>query len=586
MGNEDNKEVVHRCDELEGLYGTPLHTEANSNWKVGVYPITDVQIDRLVDAFQLGPKEVTRLKRIWPTKVFYPGSVKYIHRKHGVKVLTNQHVHLTKISEFLAKLYESGILYKRKNDHTLLIAPGISKQKWENGIMIDEIVTKRRIPNRVTGKIFLVNKNAKSPEECRLVIDFSQFSRYQGKKYKYPHFFLPSQTDLIKLLRTNEFFIGLDLTQAFYQIPLHPDAAAFHLVSDGTQVYAWRKLPMGTGISTFALHMFVSTMLSSFRRRFPACSGLSYADDILLTSSNRTYLSSAAGSFIRALEYAGGAIKADKANPTYVDRTGGIIIRTSATAKFIGVQINRTKLLLHDSIKTKLKRLFEVIHPNILYDYKICQKLLGLLGYVVPFTNLTYCVLKPLYFCASRELTFSLHPTYFTLLRSLASCFVSIQRRERAPQLEIFTDASYTALGFYDRTHGWSRELLLQPADHYAIHHHELSAVLKAVYNGYQHIATDSMFVHHKKFQSYGWLLGHVITLFLRSSFIYYVHTSNNPSDVFSRSFSPTLQRHSHFSFFSVHYYASVSRQRRVHTLESLCYAMKQQRLQDRKSVV
>nr|AEA48591.1 truncated polymerase [Hepatitis B virus] len=97
-----------------------------------------------------------------------------------------------------------------------------------------------RTPARVTGGVFLVDKNPHNTAESRLVVDFSQFSR-GITRVSWPKFAVPNLQSLTNLLSSNLSWLSLDVSAAFYHIPLHPAAMPHLLIgSSGLSRYVAR----------------------------------------------------------------------------------------------------------------------------------------------------------------------------------------------------------------------------------------------------------------------------------------------------------------------------------------------------------
>nr|AHL30485.1 truncated polymerase [Hepatitis B virus] len=202
-----------------------------------------------------------------------------------------------------------------------------------------------RTPARVTGGVFLVDKNPHNTAESRLVVDFSQFSR-GITRVSWPKFAVPNLQSLTNLLSSNLSWLSLDVSAAFYHIPLHPAAMPHLLIGTsglsryvarlssnsrinnnqyGTlqnlhdscsrqlyvslmllyKTYGWklhlyshpiilgfRKIPMGVGLSPFLLAQFTSAICSVVRRAFPHCLAFSYMDDVVLGAKSVQHLES------------------------------------------------------------------------------------------------------------------------------------------------------------------------------------------------------------------------------------------------------------------------------------------------------
>nr|prf gene WHA [Woodchuck hepatitis virus] len=205
----------------------------------------------------------------------------------------------------------------------------------------DVTIRSPRTPRRITGGIFLVDKNPYNSSESRLVVDFSQFSRGHSRVH-WPKFAVPNLQTLANLLSTNLQWLSLDVSAAFYHIPVSPAAVPHFLVgSPGLERFAscmshdasnrnnsklqtmhhicsrhlyntllllfktygrklhllahpfimgFRKLPMGVGLSPFLLAQFTSALTSMVRRNFPHCLAFAYMDDLVLGARSYEHL--------------------------------------------------------------------------------------------------------------------------------------------------------------------------------------------------------------------------------------------------------------------------------------------------------
>nr|AEA48485.1 truncated polymerase [Hepatitis B virus] len=284
-----------------------------------------------------------------------------------------------------------------------------------------------RTPARVTGGVFLVDKNPHNTAESRLVVDFSQFSR-GITRVSWPKFAVPNLQSLTNLLSSNLSWLSLDVSAAFYHIPLHPAAMPHLLIGSsglsryvarlssnsrisnnqyGTmqnlhdscsrqlyvslmllyKTYGWklhlyshpivlgfRKIPMGVGLSPFLMAQFTSAICSVVRRAFPHCLAFSYVDDIVLGAKSvqhRESLYTAVTNFLLSLGI--------HLNPNKTKRWG-------YSLNFMGYIIGSWGTLPQDHIVQKIKHCFRKLPVNRPIDWKVCQRIVGLLGFAAPFT--------------------------------------------------------------------------------------------------------------------------------------------------------------------------------------------------------
>lgn len=74
-------------------------------------------------------------------------------------------------------------------------------------------------------------------------MDFSQFSKGRHAMC-FPNYWAPNHHALAQILPMDMPMISLDVSHAFYHLPLNPASALQLAVSDGKLVYYFRKAPM------------------------------------------------------------------------------------------------------------------------------------------------------------------------------------------------------------------------------------------------------------------------------------------------------------------------------------------------------
>nr|AYU58611.1 RNA-dependent RNA-polymerase [Australasian snapper hepatitis B virus] len=379
------------------------------------------------------------------------------------------------------------------------------------------------IPDRITGGVFLVDKNSNDTTKCRLVVDFSQFSRSPNAKF--PKYRVPNLSNLQATIPLHSVRISLDLSEAFYHIPIHPGSARHLLVSDalGT-VYGFRKTPMGVGLSPFLLHLFTSALATWIRSYYPVhC--IAYMDDFLLSAPQCIDLSAVCSNIICTFQGWGIHINFDKSTPAPV-----------ASLRFLGYELSATFIRPHAKALRTTDILLKNCTTGVAYDYKVIQRLVGHLCWIAPFTKLSYMCLRPLYNAITMKHDFVFGVAYLALLRSN---FGNIWRKPLRPFRRfpsVYTDAS-DSMGAAVSA---SNKVLFQiqlPTE-LPIHVKELVSLLTArrlFANSTSCLATDSMFVCYQKFSTLPFLFALKATLELSRNQLAYVHTSVNPADAPSR---------------------------------------------------
>nr|AAX83989.1 polymerase [Hepatitis B virus] len=429
-----------------------------------------------------------------------------------------------------------------------------------------------RTPARVTGGVFLVDKNPHNTAESRLVVDFSQFSR-GTTRVSWPKFAVPNLQSLTNLLSSKLSWLSLDVSAAFYHIPLHPAAMPHLLIGSsglsryvarlssnsrihnnqyGTlqnlhdscsrqlyvslmllyKTYGWklhlyshpiilgfRKIPMGVGLSPFLLAQFTSAICSVVRRAFPHCLAFSYMDDVVLGAKSVQHLESlytAVTNFLLSLGI--------HLNPNKTKRWG-------YSLNFMGYVIGSWGTLPQDHIVQKIKHCFRKLPINRPIDWKVCQRIVGLLGFAAPFTQCGYPALMPLYACIQAKQAFTFSPTYKAFLSKQYMNLYPVAR-QRPGLCQVFADATPTGWGLAIG-HQRMRGTFVAPL---SIHTAELLAACFArSRSGAKLIGTDNSVVLSRKYTSFPWLLGCTANWILRGTSFVYVPSALNPADDPSR---------------------------------------------------
>nr|ADM18768.1 polymerase [Hepatitis B virus] len=429
-----------------------------------------------------------------------------------------------------------------------------------------------RTPARVTGGVFLVDKNPHNTAESRLVVDFSQFSR-GSSRVSWPKFAVPNLQSLTNLLSSNLSWLSLDVSAAFYHIPLHPAAMPHLLVgSSGLSRYVarlssnsriinhqygtlpnlhdscsrnlyvslmllfktfgrklhlyshpiimgFRKIPMGVGLSPFLLAQFTSAICSVVRRAFPHCLAFSYMDDVVLGAKSVQHLESLYTSVTNFLLSLGIHLNANKTK------------RWGYSLNFMGYVIGSWGSLPQEHIKMKIKDCFRKLPVNRPIDWKVCQRIVGLLGFAAPFTQCGYPALMPLYACIQSKQAFTFSPTYKAFLCKQYLNLYPVAR-QRPGLCQVFADATPTGWGLAIGNQRM-RGTFVAPLP---IHTAELLAACFArSRSGAKLIGTDNSVVLSRKYTSFPWVLGCAANWILRGTSFVYVPSALNPADDPSR---------------------------------------------------
>nr|WBK70554.1 polymerase [Domestic cat hepadnavirus] len=455
-----------------------------------------------------------------------------------------------------------------------------------------------RIPPRVTGGIFLVDKNTNNRAECRLVVDFSQFSRGHTRVH-WPRFAVPNLQALTNFLSSDLYWLSLDVSAAFYHLPLAPGAAAHLLVgspglegfASGMSFSSWglsnrehslqglhrlctrdslatlmllyrsigrklhllahpvimgfRKLPMGVGLSPFLLAQFTSSLASMVRRNFPHCMVFAYMDDVVLGAKSVEHLESVYATLVPTLLSLGIHL-----NPTKTKRWG-------KTLHFMGLEISSMGSMPQQKHVQKVRMILRSLPTHKPLDWKILQRLTGLLGYLAPFTAFGYPALMPLYTAIAHKQAFTFVPAYRLFLVNNYTHLYFV-RRQHAMSCQVFADATPTGWGLVNyysgRVEGGTFHSPLP------IHVAELIAACVArCRSGARVLGVDNTIVCSHRFTHFPWLLACAANWILRDVSFVYVPSTLNPADAPSRgllgfrTFPPPLPFRPHYGRVSLY---------------------------------
>nr|BAA32928.1 pol protein [Hepatitis B virus] len=362
-----------------------------------------------------------------------------------------------------------------------------------------------RTPARVTGGVFLVDKNPQGTTSGlpRYVARLSSTSR----NINYQH---GTMQDMHDSCSRNLYVSLLLLYKTF--------GRKLHLYSHPI-ILGFRKIPMGVGLSPFLLAQFTSAICSVVRRAFPHCLAFSYMDDVVLGAKSVQHLESLYTSITNFLLSLGIHL-----NPNKTKRWG-------YSLNFMGYVIGSWGTLPQEHIVLKLKQCFRKLPVNRPIDWKVCQRIVGLLGFAAPFTQCGYPALMPLYACIQSKKAFTFSPTYKAFLCKQYLHLYPVAR-QRSGLCQVFADATPTGWGLAIG-HRRMRGTFVAPLP---IHTAELLAACFArSRSGANLIGTDNSVVLSRKYTSFPWLLGCAANWILRGTSFVYVPSALNPADDPSR---------------------------------------------------
>ena len=111
-----------------------------------------------------------------------------------------------------------------------------------------------------------------------LCIDY----RKLNKVTKADRFPMPNISDMVYNLHGTKFFSSIDLTQGFYQVPLHPECTEYTAFSTSRNHYEFKRLPFGLKNAPTAFQREMQAILHEFDTK----GVIIYIDDILIMSED------------------------------------------------------------------------------------------------------------------------------------------------------------------------------------------------------------------------------------------------------------------------------------------------------------
>lgn len=495
----------------------------NPQWKAKTYKPTFIDLAEW-NSFASKDPTPSKFDQFFPV-TFKPSHCRFRPKCEGIKLIPGQDkLHVDSlVREFFENLFEAGHLVKRRSNRTWLLHSNSLSYPWENVSHVSSegtiIKTTSASSTGITMPTFLVNNNQHDTARCRGVSNGSQFSNHKGRHMvmnkHFPKYASPNLKELQQLIPENFRWLGLDLSNAFYHIPINPEAWKWLTVSDGTNLYAYRKLPMGLGLSPFIMQMF----MNKIKRILEATYGIyviCYLDDMIIGHLNKKYLQSVASNLINSLQKFGLLINFDKSSIVPTDNI-----------EFMGYRISSHGIFPKPALVEKLLKNLPHSTSRSSCPHLLAQ-IFGLINFFMPFL-----------------VGYNFHDRQHSIIpSSLTAQELPIGlKREEDPKLSniIFVDASmkYIGLSFPILTRDHNRAFehytipILPEHQHLPIHLHEMAAAIIALLICPDApIATDSTFVLFKKYNT---ITPSACTWLLQQSHLVRVASKDNPADKPSR---------------------------------------------------
>ena len=173
----------------------------------------------------------------------------------------------------------------------------VTKNKVEEFLHEGALIIVKPSSNQFLSHIFPVPK--RTPGEFRIILDLSDLNMFIRKLT----FRMDSYISIMSLISRGDFFISIDLTDAYHAIAIHPYFRRFLTFIFLNVYYQFTCLPQGLTSSPRIFTKVMKTVLSYFRRF--AIKIAAWLDDFLLAAGSADLASKQASFALRSLEELG-----------------------------------------------------------------------------------------------------------------------------------------------------------------------------------------------------------------------------------------------------------------------------------------
>jgi hypothetical protein len=213
-------------------------------------------------------------------------------------------------------------------------------------------------PNQFTSTLFIMKQNKKN----RPIFNLKNLNRYvETQKFK-----MEGLDSVRKLLQRNDFMMKLDLTDAYFTVPIHDNHKKYlRLIFQGC-TYEFQCLPFGLSSAPQTFTKLLKPVIALIRSQ--AIWNVIYPDDMLLMDQNPERLISVFHNIVNLLQSLGFLIKREKCSPS---PTQGIeFLGAVINSKDMTIAVPNTKLL---NLQAECKK----IHAKRCVTLKELSVLLG-----------------------------------------------------------------------------------------------------------------------------------------------------------------------------------------------------------------
>ncbi|XP_046976031.1 uncharacterized protein LOC124542139 [Vanessa cardui] len=212
-------------------------------------------------------------------------------------------------------------------------------------------------------KLFLRKKRDGS---MRPIFDLRELNKYVKTK----HFHLISHTDVPDFLQPGDWMIKIDISQAYFHVPIAKSHRRFLRISYQNRIYEMTCLPFGLAS---APHLFSSiTCWVAETLRAKDCRVLVYLDDFLLVHQDRTKLGFQAAEAVRHLEQLGWKVNFQKS-----------VLTPTQDLEYLGIRwlTDKNKMVLPNQKVSSINSALEHITKKQHMSLRQLQTILGQLNF-------------------------------------------------------------------------------------------------------------------------------------------------------------------------------------------------------------
>ncbi|CAG8622629.1 28676_t:CDS:1 [Gigaspora margarita] len=204
--------------------------------------------------------------------------------------------------------------------------------------LLDEEIIRRFVPRN---QCFLSKVNLKRKEngDYRLVPNF-RYLNYYVQQFPLT---MEGMGLVEELIQQNDYMISIDLKEAFYHIPLHPDAQKYFVFDFNYERYCFQCLPFGLKTSSWTFKTVLQPIIESIRLN--GIRIVAYCDDILIFSRTKHGAKRYRDSVINLLESHGFIINERKSQLT-----------PRRSIEYLGYVINSVQMMIA-APKEKIEKL-------------------------------------------------------------------------------------------------------------------------------------------------------------------------------------------------------------------------------------